>query len=203
MYVFGFGSIFDAWVDAAAVSPWSAHAGAGKCVRFGAPSRPTSRIYTAEQLRRRDSTGWTLVQAILAPLQFAVFLVSLALVLVFLATGTGEEVATASIVIKTLLLYAIMITGAVWEKVVFDRYLFAPAFFWEDVFSIVVLALHTLYLGALISGQFSADALMSIALTAYGAYVVNAAQYVMKFRSGRRFRSEAIGANGGLARAAE
>ena len=35
-----------------------------------------------------------------------------------------------------------MITGAVWEKVVFGQYLFAPAFLWEDVFSFAVIALH-------------------------------------------------------------
>jgi hypothetical protein len=28
-----------------------------------------------------------------------------------------------------------MVTGCIWEKVVFGRYLFAPAFYWEDVFS--------------------------------------------------------------------
>ena len=43
-----------------------------------------------------------------------------------------------------------MVTGAIWEKVVFGRYLFAPAFFWEDVFSMLVLALHTAYLVAAI-----------------------------------------------------
>ena len=49
--------------------------------------------------------------------------------------------------VKTLALYAIMITGSIWEKVVFDKWLFAHAFFWEDVFSMLVLALHTGYLG--------------------------------------------------------
>ena len=108
-------------------------------------SRP---LYTAEECARRDATPWTLVQGILAPLQFLVFLISVVLVLRFLQTGEGEFAATTSIVIKTLLLYTIMITGCIWEKVVFGRYLFAPAFFWEDVFSMLVLALHTLYLSA-------------------------------------------------------
>ena len=45
------------------------------------PRANTSRtLYTAEERRRRDASGWTLVQGILAPLQFLVFLVSLALV---------------------------------------------------------------------------------------------------------------------------
>ena len=67
----------------------------------------------------------------------------------YLATGEGFAAATASVVVKTLCLYAIMITGSIWEKRVFGRYLFAPAFFWEDVFSMLVLALHTAYLAAL------------------------------------------------------
>ncbi len=60
--------------------------------------------------------------------------------------------ATVSIVVKTALLYTIMVTGAIWEKEVFGQYLFAPAFFWEDVFSFVVIALHTAYLAALWTG---------------------------------------------------
>ena len=38
-------------------------------------------LYTPEQRRRRDATPWTLVQGVLAPIQFLVFVVSLALVL--------------------------------------------------------------------------------------------------------------------------
>ena len=109
-------------------------------------------LYTAEQRRRRDASRWTLVQGVLAPLQFAVFLVSLCLVLRYLATGDGLALATASVVAKTLVLYAIMVTGSIWEREVFGRYLFAPAFFWEDVVSILVLALHTAYLGTLLLG---------------------------------------------------
>ena len=78
-----------------------------------------------------------------------------------------------------------MITGAIWEKVVFGRYLFAPAFFWEDVFSMLVLALHTAYLGALATGVLGSDALLGLALAAYATYVVNAAQFILKLRAAR------------------
>ncbi|MGZ2259815.1 2-vinyl bacteriochlorophyllide hydratase [Roseobacter sp. A03A-229] len=142
-------------------------------------------LYTAEERARRDATVWTLVQGILAPLQFLVFLVSLALVLRYLATGLGYEVTTASILLKTALLYLIMITGAIWEKVVFDQYLFAPAFFWEDVFSFAVIALHTAYLWALFSAALSPVSLMLLALAAYAAYVINAAQFLLKLRAAR------------------
>ena len=109
-------------------------------------------LYSAEERRRRDKSGWTTVQGVLAPVQFIVFLVSLALVIRCLLSGEGYALATSSVVVKTLTLYAIMITGSIWEKVVFGRYLFAPSFFWEDVFSMLVLALHTAYLAALAFG---------------------------------------------------
>ena len=142
-------------------------------------------LYTPEQRIRRDATRWTLVQGILAPLQFLVFLVSVGLVLRFLLSGHGYAAATGSVVVKTLALYAIMITGSIWEKVVFGRWLFAPAFFWEDVFSMLVLALHTAYLGALFTGTLDARALMLLALAAYASYVVNATQFVLKLRAAR------------------
>ena len=104
------------------------------------------RLYTAEERARRDASPWTFVQGILAPAQFLAFAVSLVLVLRFLWTGEGYGAATVSILIKTGFLYLIMVTGAIWEKEVFGQYLFSPAFFWEDVFSFAVIALHTLYI---------------------------------------------------------
>lgn len=142
-------------------------------------------LYTAEQRQRRDSSKWTLVQGVLAPLQFLIFLGSLALVLRFLATGEGQHAATLSIVVKTLTLYTIMITGSIWEKDVFGRYLFADAFYWEDVFSMLVLALHTAYLFCLLTGYLSVSGQMVLALAAYAAYVINAVQFVLKLRAAR------------------
>lgn len=142
-------------------------------------------LYTAEEKQRRDATPWTLVQGILAPVQFVAFLVSLVLVLRYLATGDGLWVATCSIVVKTLLLYAIMVTGSIWERVVFGRYLFAPAFFWEDVFSILVLALHTAYLVAIFVDIGSARQQMMLVLAAYASYAINATQFLLKLRAAR------------------
>jgi len=150
-------------------------------------------LYTAEQRHRRDASRWTLVQGILAPLQFLVFLVSLWLVLRFLATGDGLLAATVSVVIKTLVLYAIMITGSLWEHDVFGRYLFAPAFFWEDVVSMLVLALHTGYLLAVATGALGHQGQMYLALAAYLAYVINAAQFLLKLRAARLEQSAVRG----------
>jgi 3-vinyl bacteriochlorophyllide hydratase len=142
-------------------------------------------LYTAEQRRRRDATPWTRVQGVLAPLQFLAFLVSLVLVVRYLTTGHGLSAATISIVVKTLLLYAIMVTGCIWERAVFGRFLFARAFFWEDAFSILVLALHSAYLVALASGLGAARDQMLLALAAYAAYAINATQFLLKLRAAR------------------
>ncbi len=149
------------------------------------PPGVSGGLYTPEERVRRDNTRWTLVQGVLAPVQFLVFLVSLALVLRYLATGEGLAWAHASVVAKTATLYLIMVTGCIWEKVVFGRYLFAPAFYWEDVFSMAVLALHTAYLVALATGALGDRALMGLALAAYATYVVNATQFLLKLRAAR------------------
>ena len=146
---------------------------------------PTPGLYTPEQRVRRDATRWTLVQGLLAPLQFVVFAVSLVLVLRFLITGEGLTAATASVVVKTVTLYTIMVTGCIWEKVVFDRWLFAPAFYWEDMFSMLVLALHTAYLVMLFTGALGARGQMILALAAYATYVINATQFILKLRAAR------------------
>ena len=142
-------------------------------------------LYTPEQRRRRDESGWTLVQGILAPLQFVVFLVSVGLILRFLATGEGLALANASIVLKTFVLYTIMITGSIWEREVFGRYLFADAFYWEDMVSILVLTLHTAYLVCFFGGLLDHRTLMGLALCSYASYAVNAVQFLLKLRAAR------------------
>jgi 3-vinyl bacteriochlorophyllide hydratase len=149
------------------------------------PRNRVRPLYTPEERVRRDQTPWTMVQAVLAPIQFVVFLVSLGLVLNYLANGRGYEAATASIVLKTLTLYTIMVTGAIWENKVFGRYLFADSFFWEDAFSMLVIALHTGYLLALMAGWGSVDDRMILALAAYASYAVNATQFILKLRKAR------------------
>jgi len=151
-------------------------------------SRP---LYTPDQKQRRDATAWTLVQGLLAPLQFLVFLISLGLIAYAYTTDRFWDLALASVVVKTLVLYLIMVTGAIWEKVVFGQYLFAPAFFWEDVVSMVVIALHTAYLVA----WWQADVVglqtqIGLALAAYATYVLNAGQFLYKLRRARLQASE-------------
>lgn len=151
-------------------------------------------LYTPQERARRDASVWTLIQGVLAPVQFLVFLVSLGLVLRFLATGQGEQAAALSVLVKTLTLYTIMVTGCIWEKVVFDRWLFAPAFYWEDMFSMLVLALHTAYVVAWFTGWLNPQQQMWLALAAYATYCVNAAQFIWKLRMARLDHAASVAA---------
>ena len=125
------------------------------------------------------------MQGVLAPLQFLVMGVSVVLVIRTLRTGEGLWWAHASVLLKTLVLYAIMVTGAIWEKVVFGQYLFARPFFWEDVVSMGVIALHT-----------ATRSLLALALVAYGAYAVNAIQFLLKLRAARLQEAAAAAGRG-------
>jgi 3-vinyl bacteriochlorophyllide hydratase len=171
--------------------PSSTSVSAGVVV--GSPRHTSPRrapLYTPEQRARRNASRWTVVQGVLAPLQLVVCLVSAVLVVRYLRTGDGLVAANASVLVKTAVLYTIMVTGAIWEKEVFGQYLFAPAFFWEDVVSFFVIALHTMYVGGLLAA-WPAPTLMWIALAAYAVYVINALQFVLKLRAARLAESDA------------
>lgn len=142
-------------------------------------------LYTVEERKRRDESPWTLVQGLLAPVQFLIFAVSLVLVIRFLRTGEGESLAEISILAKVAILYVIMITGSIWEKIVFGKWLFAKPFFWEDVFSMAVIALHTAYVLMVLNDRGSPQDQMQVALAAYATYVINAGQFLYKLRMAR------------------
>lgn len=185
----GLRSLVEQWlmavVDRIAPCPWPAHTGLHSVQAHRSDHRDVAPLYTAEERVRRDTSAWTTVQGVLAPVQFLAFLISLGFVMRYLVTGEGAEIAMVSVLIKTALLYTIMITGSIWEKVVFGRWLFAPAFFWEDVFSMVVLALHTVYLAMVLMSVGSPREQLLLALAAYAAYAINAAQFIWKLRMAR------------------
>lgn len=149
------------------------------------PTIARTGLYTPDERRRRDASPWTRVQGVLAPIQFLVMAVSVVLVLRYLRTGEGLDAAHLSIILKTLVLYTIMVTGAIWEHAVFGQYLFHESFFWEDVVSFFVIGQHTAYLIGLYLG-WNPRFLMGMALVAYAAYAVNAAQFLLKLRAARQ-----------------
>lgn len=145
--------------------------------------------YTPEQLARRDSSPWTRVQAVLAPVQFLAFLISLGLVVYYLTTGRAYAAANVSVLIKIALLWAITITGMIWEKEVFGHWFLAPQFYWEDVGNAVAMVMHNLYFLAR-ALQWSDRAVMTLMLVAYVSYLLNMAQFVVRGIRARQQRQQ-------------
>ena len=145
--------------------------------------------YTPEQLAKRNRSPWTKVQAILAPIQFLAFLISFALVIHYLLTGENYALANASVLVKISLLWAITITGMIWEKEIFGHWFMAPQFFWEDVGNAVAMFFHNLYFVARWL-DWSDRAVMSLMLVAYTTYLINCGQFVMTgVRAGQQRRA--------------
>lgn len=136
--------------------------------------------YTPEQLRKRNNSVWTKVQLILAPIQFVVFIIGVVLTVMYY-TGSLENfsLVTWALLIKTIFLVVLFVTGAFFEKEVFDIWVFSPEFYWEDIGSSVATVFHFLYFVLAYLG-FSKEALVWSALVAYFTYVVNAIQYLVR-----------------------
>ncbi|MEM9953265.1 MAG: 2-vinyl bacteriochlorophyllide hydratase [Chloroflexota bacterium] len=135
-----------------------------------------TRHYTPEQLDKRNSSKWTIVQGILAPLQLITFIISFILIVRYLRTGEGYAIANISVLIKIALLWLITITGMFWEKEVFGKWFLAEEFFWEDALNAVALIMHNLYFGAILLGADERQ-LMLLMLVAYISYLINFAQF--------------------------
>lgn len=148
--------------------------------------------YTPEQLARRNRSFWTPVQGIGALAQFLTFLASLILVVRFLSTGEGYEIATVANVAKVLMLYFMTVTGMAWEDEVFGQMFMAKEFFWEDAGNLLSLAGNTAYLVALFAGA-DPRTQMLVMCVALATYVVNFVQFAARgVRSARQKRARAL-----------
>lgn len=127
------------------------------------------------------------MQAVLAPLQFLAFIISLGLVIRYLLTGDGYTIANISVLIKIGLLWLITVTGMIWEKEIFGHWFLAPQFFWEDVGNAVAMILHNLYFLARWLA-WSDRAVMTLMLVAYVGYLFNMAQFIVKGLRAKRQR---------------
>ena len=71
-----FSKVFDGWLDSLAPCPWPAHVGSHLANKHG--KEPVKQaLHTREERIRRDASPWTLVHAILPPLQFVLFAIRL------------------------------------------------------------------------------------------------------------------------------
>jgi 3-vinyl bacteriochlorophyllide hydratase len=146
-------------------------------------------MYTPEQLARRNASPWTHVQVVLAPLQFLAFIISFSLVIWYLVTGQAHLAATVSVWIKIALIWAITITGMLWEKDVYGHYFMAREFFWEDMGNLIAILTHNAYFVVQWLGWDQRE-VMLVMVFAYTTYLFNATQFVIKgIRSARERRA--------------
>lgn len=137
--------------------------------------------YTPEQLARRNASVWTTVQAILAPIQFLIFLAGLTVTYLYKYDIWIDNFAwvTFFVTLKTFMLFLIFITGGFFEKEVFGAFAFAPEFFWEDFGSAIAMVVHVAYFVLFWMG-LDQTTLIWTALLAYLSYLINAAQFVIR-----------------------
>ena len=137
--------------------------------------------YTPEQLEKRNASRWTTVQAILAPIQFLIFLVGLTITWLYTKNiwVTDFGWITFFVTLKTFMLALIFVTGGFFELEVFGHFAFAPEFFWEDFGSAIAMIVHISYFILFWMG-LDQKILIWTALLAYTSYLVNAAQFVIR-----------------------
>lgn len=136
--------------------------------------------YTPEQLRIRNSSPWTKVQFILAPIQFVVFIIGLVVTILYYAHAIDDfNLVTYGVLVKTLFLIALFVTGAVWEKEVFGVWVFSHEFFWEDIGSTIAVIFHFAYF-VFAWLDYPKETLVIAAFAAYLSYFGNAIQYLLR-----------------------
>ena len=129
------------------------------------------------------------MQIILAPIQFVAFLISFGLVIHYLLTGQGYLITTVSIWVKISLIWALTITGMLWEYDMYDHYFMAKEFFWEDLGNLIAILTHNAYFVAKWVGA-DERTVMWVMVFAYVTYLFNAAQFVVRgIRSARQRRA--------------
>jgi 3-vinyl bacteriochlorophyllide hydratase len=137
--------------------------------------------YTPEQLEKRNASKWTTVQAILAPIQFLIFLAGLTVTYLY-SQGiwiTDFTWITTFVILKTAMLVLIFVTGGFFELEVFGQFAFAHEFFWEDFGSAIAMIVHISYFILFWMG-LDEQMLITTAYLAYLSYLVNAAQFVIR-----------------------
>lgn len=134
--------------------------------------------FSKEQLSRRNATVWTAIVMWIAAVQFVAYIIGFYLVIRFLSTGEGYLVASIGVWVKIVLMWAVTVSGIVWEKVVIGKYFMAREFFWEDLGNLIAMITHNAYFAALIAG-FSQRNIMWVMLFAYVTYLFNFVQWAI------------------------
>jgi 3-vinyl bacteriochlorophyllide hydratase len=133
-----------------------------------------------EMVARRSASVWTKIHPVFALGQLLAFFVSLGLLIGYFRGAVSFDVVHQSVLVKVALMVGAIITGALWEKDVFGAYWFAPEFMAEDTMTVNVFILHASYLLMAVAHPENVSLLIGMLIVAYGVYVANVAQYVVR-----------------------
>jgi 3-vinyl bacteriochlorophyllide hydratase len=137
-------------------------------------------MYTAEQRAMRQASRWTPVMMVCGLAQLLIIFVSIYLVIRFLNTGQGYTGATITVLVNIVLLWVNTVVGMLWEKEIYNHYFMAREFFWEDFGNLIVLIAQNAYF-AVLWLKWSEHDIMVLMLVAYGTYIVNLGQWILKY----------------------
>ena len=135
---------------------------------------------------RRKASVWTRIHPIFAIGQLGVFLVSVALLVLYYFHVTSFKSVFLSVLIKIAFMIGAVVTGSLWEHDVFGPWWFAHDFFVEDVMTLNVFLLHIAFLVTAFKWPSNTNAVLGMLLFAYGIYALNVAQYIVQHRSQKR-----------------
>ncbi len=138
-------------------------------------------MYTAEQLNRRDASPLTRAMMAGGTAQLLVIIISFYFVIRFLAAGAGYNGVQITFWLNVALLWFNTVVGMLWEKDMYGRYFMCREFFWEDVGNLAALIAYHAYFVALWLA-WSRHGIAVLMLVAYGIYLVNFVQWILKYR---------------------
>jgi len=121
---------------------------------------------------------WYKVVMIIAGVQLLAYFVGFYLVISFLLHGNFYTAATVAVIVKIVLMWAVTITGMLWEKDVIDKYFLGKEFFWEDIGNLVAIITHNAYF-VFAALDFSKTAIMQVMLFAFITYLFNFVQWII------------------------
>jgi 3-vinyl bacteriochlorophyllide hydratase len=135
---------------------------------------------------RRDASIWTRIHPVFAISQLGVFIVSVALLILFALHVVPFTAVYLSVLLKIVLMIGAVITGSLWEHDVFGEWWFAEEFFVEDVMTINVLLLHIGVVVFYFAQPAKLGAVAGLLVFAYVIYAINVAQYIIQHAGARK-----------------
>jgi 3-vinyl bacteriochlorophyllide hydratase len=135
---------------------------------------------------RRDASTWTRIHPIFAIGQLGIFLVSVALLVLYALHVVPFTAVYLSVLMKIFCMVGAIVTGSLWERDVFGPWWFADDFFIEDVMTVNVFLLHVGVVVTYFAQAPDLRAVLALLLFSYAVYALNVGQYIFRHMGMKR-----------------